>query len=343
MRLDTARAALKTCPPMMQPDKIRPTGHSTPRTRHADQTHVERRQLILASHPEVRQLFGRNRATFAISVAMLLVQCSIAAVLGDLGVAYWPLALLAALSIGAFANHANFTVIHDAVHNRIFESPAANKWTAILADLPNGVPTAIGFRRYHIRHHSHLSVYDLDAELPSEWEVAAVGNISWRKAVWLFFFPVIQIARLTRIRGHVPLNGRWTLINTLSVMTFDLLVLQFMGANALLYLLLSFWFSVGGLHPLSGRWLQEHFSFGPDQVTSDYVGPLNKIALNVGLHNEHHDFPEIPWNKLPDLNAIAPEYYGTLDAHRSWTKLLLRFILDPQCSISRRHGITILD
>lgn len=323
---------------MIQPDTIR---QATPRARNSDRTHAVRRKSILAAHPEVRQLFGRNPATFTVAISVLLIQCSIAAALGQLGFGYWPLTVVAAALIGAFANHANFTVIHDAIHNRIFVNPVANKLTAVLADLPNGVPTAMGFRSYHIRHHSHLLDYDLDAELPSEWEVAAVSNIGWRKALWLFFFPVIQLMRLMRIKGHVPLKGRWTLINAAAIVAFDCLVLRFLGANALFYFILSFWFSIGGLHPLSGRWLQEHFSFGPDQITSDYIGPLNKVALNVGYHNEHHDFPEIPWNKLPALSAMAPEYYGKLEAHSSWTKLILKFVLDPKCSIVRRHGVAI--
>ena len=201
----------------------------------------------------------------------------------------------------------------------------------------------MGFRRYHIRHHSHLAIYSLDAEIPSEWEVSAVRNVGWRKALWLFFFPVIQLARLVRMKGHLPLKGRWNMINVASILAFDSLVLLFLGANALLYLILSFWFSIGGLHPLSGRWLQEHFSFGPDQITSDYVGPLNNVALNVGYHNEHHDFPEVPWSKLPELRAMAPEYYERLQAHRSWSRLVLRFILDPECSIARQHSKAPVD
>ena len=119
------------------------------------------------------------------------------------------------------------------------------------------------------------------------------------RPLWIFFFPVIQLARLSRLKGTVPIWGTWTYVNIAVIAVFDLFVLWAFGPNALLYLFFSFWFSVGGLHPLSARWLQEHFAFGPDQGTFDYYGPLNTLALNIGYHNEHHDFHEIPWNRLP--------------------------------------------
>lgn len=50
---------------------------------------------------------------------------------------------------------------------------------------------------------------------------------------------------------------------------------------------------------------------------------------NVGYHNEHHDFPQIPGSRLPALKAIAPEYYNTLAYHTSYTWVLWRFITDP--------------
>jgi sphingolipid delta-4 desaturase len=103
-----------------------------------------------------------------------------------------------------------------------------------------------------------------------------------------------------------------------------------------LYLFASFWFSVGGLHPLAARWIQEHFTQDPAQETFDYYGPLNLIALNIGYHNEHHDFPDVPWSRLPRLKQMAPEFYAGLKTHKSWGGLLLKFILDPQFTLYTR-------
>ena len=302
----------------------------------ADRSHVERRKLILEKYPQVRELFGKDPVTFKITAAIFVGQLVIAAILGSLGLSYWWLSLVMAICVGAFANHANFVIIHDAIHNCVFDSPLANKWTAILADLPNAFPTAMGFRCYHIKHHSHLSAYDYDADIPSRWEVEWVCNSAWRKAVWLFFFPAIQLARLSRLKGTVQIWGTWTYVNIGVIALFDLFVLWAFGWNALLYLFFSFWFSVGGLHPLSARWLQEHFAFGPNQGTFDYYGSLNKLALNIGYHNEHHDFHEIPWNRLPELKTMAPEFYDELRCHRSWFALLVTFIFDPTYSLGTR-------
>ena len=57
-----------------------------------------------------------------------------------------------------------------------------------LEKMPNAFPTAMGFRSYHMKHHSHLSTYDYDADVPSDWEARLVGNRSYMKAAWLFFF-----------------------------------------------------------------------------------------------------------------------------------------------------------
>jgi len=107
------------------------------------------------------------------------------------------------------------------------------------------------------------------------------------------------------------------------------------GPKALVYLVASFFFSVG-LHPLGARWVQEHYLTHGEQETYSYYGVLNTVSFNVGYHNEHHDFPSVPWNKLPQIRSQAPGFYNTLSYHTSWTKLFLRFLFDRELSLFSR-------
>jgi sphingolipid delta-4 desaturase len=109
----------------------------------------------------------------------------------------------------------------------------------------------------------------------------------------------------------------------------------FLGAQSFVYLVASFFFSVG-LHPLGARWIQEHYLTQGEQETYSYYGVLNHVAFNVGFHNEHHDFPSVPWNRLPDIKKTAPGFYDHLSSHTSWTKLFLRFLFDQEISLFSR-------
>ncbi len=302
-----------------------------------DQPHPARTREILAKHPEIGTLIGRNPWTAAIIVFVFLFQTSIAIALSEYGAA-WYVALAAAWCIGAFANHTIFVLIHEATHNLIFKSKVLNRLFGILADLPNVIPTSIGFRNYHIKHHAHQGDHDLDADMASDWEARMIGNSAIGKAFWLFMFPVFQLVRPPRL--NIQLWNAWVPVNIVASLTYSFLVYHFFGGTAILYLIGSFWFSVG-LHPLGGRWIQEHYLVEGDQETYSYYGPLNFLALNVGYHNEHHDFSGVPWNNLPKIKAMAPEYYDNLKSHDSWTKLWLQFIFDSKLSLYSRAERTV--
>ena len=299
-----------------------------------DQPHPERTRAILRAHPEVRQLIGRNPFTAVIMFAVLTAQTSLAFCFGKLGLQFWWLSLLIAFCVGAFLNHCMYVIIHDATHNLVLKRKSWNKLIAILADLPNLVPGAIGFGVYHLQHHAHQGDYDYDADVASRWEARLISNRWYRKALWLLFFPIFQITRPPRLKA-ITLWSRWTLFNLACAIAYDALVIYFCGWSGLLYLVFSFAFSIG-LHPVGARWIQEHYTYDETQETASYYGPINLIALNVGYHNEHHDFPSIAWNRLPRLRALAPEFYDTLRYHTSWTRLLFDFIFDPRYTLFSR-------
>jgi sphingolipid delta-4 desaturase len=296
--------------------------------------HGGRARAIVTAHPEVRDLMVRNPWTAAIALSIVLGQSAIAFGMGRLGWSYWWLSFLLAYAVGAFANHANYVIIHDATHNLIFANKSLNKLLAIIADLPNLNPGAMGFRVYHLKHHSHQGDYDWDADLANHWEARLVGNKWYRKLIWLALFPFFQLTRPPRLKA-ITMWDRWFVINFGCAIAYDIAVVYFCGWPGLLYLAFSFLFSVG-LHPVGARWIQEHYTNDPEQETYSYYGPINKVCLNMGYHNEHHDLPSIPWNNLPRLRAMAPEFYDTLKFHPSWSRLLFQFIFDRRYTLFSR-------
>merc|ERR1711988_86646 len=117
--------------------------------------------------------------------------------------------------------------------------------------------------------------------------------------------------------------------------TFNLLVYFYSGRNGVLYLILGTLLGMG-IHPLAGHFVAEHYTFITGQETYSYYGPLNIFSLNVGYHNEHHDFPFIPGSRLPLLREMASEFYDTLPHHESWSAVIWQYINDPNiCPHSR--------
>ena len=269
-----------------------------------------------------------------IAIGVVGIQIVLAGTMGRLGLSHWWTALLLAYLVGAFANHCLYVVIHDATHRLVFSRRAANMLLAIFSDLPNGVPSAIGFGICHLQHHAHQGDYSRDADIASDWEARLIGRRWYTKALWLLLLPLFQLTRPSRLEGIMIVN-RWSLVNVCAAVAFDWAIVTAFGWNALFYLGTSWLFSIG-FHPLAGRWIQEHFTLNPAQETTSYYGPLNWLALNVGYHNEHHDFPSIPWSRLPQVRALAPEFYNKLDTPRSWTLLWLAFIFDCRYSLYSR-------
>ncbi len=293
--------------------------------------HKIRTKEILKQHPEIRNYVGKNPYSFLFIVTIVALQIGLTFWLQDQP---WWLLVIVAYIAGAFANHALFVLIHECAHNLIFKRRAFNTLAGILANLPILVPSAVSFQRYHLKHHAFQGVYELDADLPYEWEARLFGNSALGKTIWLLLYPIFQGLRPLRLKEVNHVDG-WILFNWLAQISFDAAVFILLGAKAFVFLLLSLFFSVG-LHPLGARWIQRHYLVAGEQETYSYYGALNKLAFNVGHHNEHHDFPSVPWNNLPKIKATAREYYDTLVSHQSWTKLLFRFLFDPELSLFSR-------
>ncbi|GJQ14999.1 hypothetical protein GpartN1_g6790.t1 [Galdieria partita] len=297
--------------------------------------HGLRREEILRQHPEIAKLYGLYPVSAIYIVLLVFLQWLLAIFFTR----YFPwyLWVLATYAVGAVIDHALWVLIHDATHNLIFNSVPANRMMLCIANIAHVVPSGMMFRYYHILHHIELNKIAKDPDVPAKWEARFVGNKPLRKAFWLFFFFLFQTVRLFGYSHRTPSyqEMKWIAVNWLVNLSFHLSSICLVGLSPLIFMLLSSIFAIG-LHPLGARWIQEHYPTHPFQSTYSYYGIANRVAFNIGFHNEHHDFPSIPWNLLPKLRQLAPEYYDTLFAYRSYRKLLRDFIMEPRWSLSVR-------
>lgn len=279
----------------------------------------------------MRKLIGKNPLTFLAILGVVGFQLVLSWLVADQS---WWLVVGAAYLLGAFADHALFVLIHECAHRLVFKNQAANRLSGILANVPLIFPSSVSFEKYHIKHHSFQGVHELDGDLPNYWEARLINHYCIGKMIWLLFYPFFQMFRIPRMKEIQPWNA-WVGLNWLVQILSIAAICFILGPKAFVFLVLSFFFSVG-LHPLGARWIQEHYLTSGEQETYSYYGVLNHVAFNVGYHNEHHDFPSVPWNKLPLIRKEAPVYYDTLSYHTSWTKLFIRFLFDREISLFSR-------
>lgn len=289
--------------------------------------HFQRARALLAAHPEIRDLTGPRRVSAVGVFVLVTTQVALAWALRDSPA--W-LVVAAAWLVGAFLTHALWALIHECTHNLVFRNPNHNHALQLFANLPMLVPAASTFRRFHLLHHRHQGDIEYDVDLPSRWEARLVGHGFVGKSLWLLNIWIFQPLRVPRLK-RVPFVDRWYLVNVATEAAFIAAVWILLGPWALLYLFLATIFGIG-MHPLGARWIQEHHLVRPDQETYSYYGPLNRLSFNIGYHNEHHDATGVPWMHLPAVRRLAPEFYDSLYAHRSWTRLWLRFLVDPSLS-----------
>ena len=296
--------------------------------------HRGRTKELLQKHPEIKELFDTNPWTAPICVALVALQLGLAIWASSLPV--WGIVLLAWF-VGAFIDNATYAIIHECAHKRVFRGRLWNEVVGWIANLPQLLPTSSSFKKYHLKHHLYQGDPEYDADMATEAEADWVGRSTIRKIVWQMFYPLFQSLRTREFREDVvEFWDKWVAANAVVQFAFLGAFIYFAGWWALLYLALSFSFSMG-LHPLSARLIQEHFVVKGDQETYSYYGPVNKLALNVYHHNEHHDFPAVPWNNLPEVREIASDVYEEdLHYHESLTSLWLKFLFDPSMTLYDR-------
>ncbi|ERM95205.1 hypothetical protein AMTRI_Chr07g31300 [Amborella trichopoda] len=288
---------------------------------YTDEPHASRRRQIISLYPQIKELFGPDPWAFAKITAVVLLQLWTAFSLCD---SSWMKIVIVAYFFGSFLNHNLFLAIHELSHNLAFSTPTYNRWLGIFANLPIGIPMSITFQKYHLEHHRYQGVDGLDMDIPSLVEAKVVQN-PIAKSIWVIFQLFFYAFRPLFLNPKPP--GLWEFTNLSIQLSLDLFLVYFCGWKSLAYLILAT-FLGGGMHPMAGHFISEHYIFKPDQETYSYYGPLNLVTWNVGYHNEHHDFPRIPGSKLHKVKQIAPEFYESFSSYKSWSQVIYMYIMD---------------
>lgn len=292
---------------------------------YSEEPHASRRDEILKKYPEIKKLMGCDPKIAYIVTAEVMIQLMLCYFLRD---AAWVTVLSMAYCVGALLNHSLASAIHEIGHNLAFghKYPLRNRALSMVCNLPMAIPFAITYKKYHSDHHRYLGEEYKDVDIPTRLEAYLFRNV-FTKCIWLFLHPLFHGVRPLYKSPKVP--EPLELMNCAVQFSFNALIVWAFGFKSLLYLFTGTYFGTG-LHPLAGHFISEHYLFNSGNATHSYYGPLNVILFNVGYHNEHHDFPYIPYTRLPEVKRIAAEFYDTLPCHTSLLKVLWDFVTKPQ-------------
>ncbi len=214
----------------------------------------------------------------------------------------WTELLILTYVVSGTLNHSLSVGLHEISHNLAFgpHRPLMNRLLGYFSNLPMGVPAFVTFKKYHRDHHKYLGVQSYDPDLPTRFE-AKLFSSTFGKIIYVALLPLLYSIRpIIMMPKTIDKNE---VINTALQISFNFLVYYTLGFNSLFYLIIGTLLGLG-FHPISGHFIAEHYVFIKGFETYSYYGPLNLITFNVGYHNEHHDFPNIPCYRLPEVKIL---------------------------------------
>lgn len=300
-----------------------------------EEPHRRRKQVILKQYPELKQYFGIDTSTkykvlFWVAVQLLSLHL--------LQGAPWYTWLFCCYTISGAINHMMTLAMHELSHNLGAKGVTPNRFLAIFANLPMGIPAASSFKRYHLEHHKFQGEDIIDVDIPTKWEGWFFDSRA-KKVLWCFLQPAFYSLRPLFVNPKQP--TKWEFINIACTVAFDSAIVYVWGFRELMYLVMGTLFGMG-LHPVAGHFIAEHYVMNRGQETYSYYGPLNWLTFNVGYHNEHHDFCNISGKHLPDVRRVANEHYDEMPHYHSWIKVIYDYIMDEGVSpYSRVKRVTL--
>ncbi|KAJ3073942.1 hypothetical protein HDU98_000244 [Podochytrium sp. JEL0797] len=317
-----------------------PLNLSSPRTEFFwsdhDEPHALRRKEMLKKYPQIRKLMRHEPITKYYVFGLVAIQFAVAYYITANNLLwtwqFWALSYV----VGGTASSALVLGIHEVTHYLAFKAFLPNKILACIGNLPIVFPFCVEFKKYHMDHHRFQGVDGIDGDVPTRLEAflfnSFAGKLFYCITQILFYairptFSVKAVTyRMPKTFGEFIVS--WHAMNIAIQVPVMASVVYFFGWTPIIYFISSV-FMGGTIHPMAGHFIAEHYVTSPGSETYSYYGPLNALAFNVGYHNEHHDFPNVPWTLLPELRKIAPEFYNDLPECKSWFFTIIDFIRTP--------------
>ena len=159
-----------------------------------DEPHVKRRLNILEKHPEIKELYGVETKSIPITIVSTIVQLAVAYYFGRVSDSLFWL-LLTSYVFGGTITQLYGVLIHEAAHGLVHSSQLVNRIIGLVANICIPFPIACSFRRYHLEHHAFQGVEGKDPDLPLKWEIEMVKGSSFKKLLFLFFYPLMYVVR----------------------------------------------------------------------------------------------------------------------------------------------------
>ena len=180
---------------------------------------------ISEKYPQIKKLFGVDPMFKFKVLALVLLQFCMLLFMRDKS---WPVVILTAYFFGGVINHALMLAVHEIAHSAGFgvERPLLNRCLGIFANLPIGIPFAVAFKGYHLEHHKYQGQDVIDADIPTVLE-ARLFCTTLGKFVWVCLQPLFYALRPLFTNPKKPL--KLELVNTIVQVSFDLLVVHFLG------------------------------------------------------------------------------------------------------------------
>jgi sphingolipid delta-4 desaturase len=295
------------------------------------------RKNVTRRHPDVRDLSGPNHWTALAVPILLTLHWGMAYIVGQTNLIW---CFLASFFVGQVIIHSGGSLVHESAHRLVFHKSGPKlAFDLGLELLLASFGKQLTYQYEHVTsHHPFLGNYERDYEHedicsfnarrmikssnPKIQRLLTLLTLLLHLLPFGFIFsdkvlvPLYEKASGLKVKDKSRHIGARKVPRNLTLLFIGVSI----AANVFLFLAfgflgwlyhnwsLSLFLGKMGVSNL-GQSLSEHEGQNDEQPTYSDYRPQNLFLFNTGYHNEHHTFPNVPWNRLPKLRQLAPEVF----------------------------------